>query len=96
MTDALLKEVERVVYEAHSVSDRDGATDFDDLLDIRATRFRAARLREEQSLENLSERIGGELEKQRSVASLETQVKEKDQLIARHVEDRSKLVAKEK
>ncbi len=94
VTDALLKEVERVVYESHSVSDRDGATDFDDLLDIRATRFRAARLREEQSLENLSERIGSELEKQRSVPSLEKQVKEKEQLIARHLEDRSKLVAK--
>jgi hypothetical protein len=45
MTDALLREIERVIFEAHSLSDRDGAIDFDELLSLKATRFRTARAR---------------------------------------------------
>jgi energy-coupling factor transporter ATP-binding protein EcfA2 len=94
MTDALLREIERIVFDAHDVSHRDGAVDFDDLLEIRATRHRQARAREEVAMTNLSERIGTELEKIALLPSYIGQVTEKTQLIARHTEDRSKLVAK--
>jgi energy-coupling factor transporter ATP-binding protein EcfA2 len=94
MTDHLLREVERVVFESHSVSDRDGAVDFADLLDLRATRFRQARLREEAAIANISERISTELEKDKLVAAYEGQVREKALLIQRHTLDRSKLIAK--
>jgi energy-coupling factor transporter ATP-binding protein EcfA2 len=94
ITDALLREIERVVFEAHDVSDRDGAVDFADLLNLRATRFRQARSREEAALSSLSERIGTELEKIKLVAGYKGQVAEKTQFIARLNEDRTKLVAK--
>ena len=94
MTDTLLHEIERVIYDAHDLTARDGAVDFNDLLDLRAARHRQARAREEQALTTLSERIGTELEKIKLVAALKTQVTEKTQLIARYTTDRSKLVAK--
>lgn len=94
MTDALMREIERVIFEAHPLSDRDGAGDFDELLEMRTTRFRAARDCEEDSLADLSERIGVELEKEKLVAGLKKQIDEKEKLIAGYTKDRSKLVAK--
>lgn len=40
MTDELMREIERVIFEAHPPEDRDGALDFEELLDQRATRHR--------------------------------------------------------
>ena len=94
MTDALLREVERVIFEAHPRADRDGAVNFDDLLQSRAQRFRDARDREEDTLADFSERIGTELEKQALVASLRKQIEEKGKLIAGYKADRSKLAVK--
>src|SRR5271155_1330382 len=82
MTDALMREIERVIFEAHPISDRDGAVDFAELLEMRATRFRQAREREEDALADLSERIGTELEKQTLVTALQKQIAEKTKLIA--------------
>lgn len=94
MTDALMREIERVIFEAHPLSDRDGAVDFDELLEMRTTRFREARDREEDALADLSERIGTELEKEKLVDALKKQIDEKEKLIAGYTKDRSKLVAK--
>ncbi|MCQ9186703.1 hypothetical protein KMT30_48235, partial [Streptomyces sp. IBSBF 2953] len=94
MTDGLLAEVERVIYESHSPTERDGAIGFNDLRDIRSERYREARRREEESLGSLSEKINTELEKRSLVSQLTTQVQEKDSLVKRLGEDRSKLVAK--
>ena len=94
MTDALMREIERVIFEAHPLADRDGAVDFDELLEIRATRFREARAREEDTLASLSERIGTELEKQTLIDALKKQIAEKTKLVAGYTADRSKLVAK--
>lgn len=94
MTDALMREIERVIFEAHPLSDRDGAVDFVELLEMRATRFRQAREREEDALADLSERIGIELEKRTLVTALQKQIAEKTKLIAGYTNDRSKLVAR--
>ncbi len=94
MTDALMREIERVIFEAHPLSDRDGAVDFAELLEMRATRFRQAREREEDALADLSERIGTELEKQTLVTPLQKQIAEKTMLVAGYTSDRSKLIAK--
>lgn len=94
MTDALMREIERVIFEAHPLADRDGAVDFDELLDLRATRFREARTREENTLADISERIGIELEKQTLVVSLKKQIEEKGKLIAGYRKDVSKFVVK--
>ena len=94
MTDALMREIERVIFEAHPLSDRDGAVDFAELLEMRATRFRQAREREQDALADLSERIGIELEKRTLVTALQKQIAEKTKLIVGYTNDRSKLVAK--
>jgi energy-coupling factor transporter ATP-binding protein EcfA2 len=93
MTDALLRELERVIFEAHGVTALDGPVDFDELLELRATRHRQARMREEEALSILSDRIGTELEKNKLVPRIKSQIHEKSQLIARYTADRSKLVS---
>ncbi|MEQ1619508.1 MAG: TrlF family AAA-like ATPase [Terricaulis sp.] len=94
MTDDLLREIERVIFEAHSSAERDGTVDFDELLDLRATRLRQAREREEDAIAILSDRVGLEREKEAQVAALKTQVEQKKQLIAGYIKDRDKLVSK--
>lgn len=93
MTSGLLREIERIVFEAHG-SDNDGAVDFQGLLETRATRHRAARAREEQSLAVLSERIGTEIEKKAMVASYRSQVAEKTKAIETNTAERDKLLPK--
>src|SRR3546814_14585922 len=67
----------RVVFDAHSPTEREGAVDFADLRDLKAARFREARRREEQKLEELSDRINIELEKQSQIVAIRKQVDEK-------------------
>lgn len=94
VTDALLREIERVIFEAHPLSARDGAIDFQELLEIKAARHRQSRMREERALADLSDRIGTEIEKNKLAPVLTAQVAEKAQLIERYTADRAKLVAR--
>ncbi len=94
LTDELLREIERVIFESHTLVNQDGALNFDELLEMRASRFRQAREREEDALVQLSDRIGTELEKDRQVADLKGEVLQKQQLVAAYTADRSKLVPK--
>jgi transcriptional regulator with XRE-family HTH domain len=94
MTDTLMSEIERVIFESHPLTDRDGAVEFGELLDMRATRFREARGREELTLADLSERIGTDLEKDKLVPGLKKQISEKEKAIQGYERDRGKLVAK--
>ncbi|MDO8900815.1 MAG: AAA family ATPase, partial [Phenylobacterium sp.] len=94
VSDELLREVERVVFDSHSVSTRDGATDFKELLDLRALRHREARSRDEAYLINLSERIGEEIEKTKSIVGLQRQITEKEQNLGRLTAERAALVKK--
>ena len=93
-TDALISEIERVIFESHPLAERGGALDFSELLELRASRFRQARDREEVALVHLSERIGTELEKHRYVRDFESQVLQKQKQIAAYSADRERLVAK--
>ena len=94
MTDTLLEEIERVIFEAHPIADRDGTADFSELLDLRSTRFRSARYREEDALADISERIGTDLEKQKLVQDIKKHVAEKKRLIKGYETDRTKLLSK--
>ena len=91
----LLSEIERVIFESHPAIDRDGAADFQDLLDMRAGMHRQARRREEASLANVSDQIGIELEKSRQVTGLNELISGKEKLIAGLVRDRDALMPKE-
>jgi len=92
----LIREVQRVMFEAHPTNDQDGTSDFEELLNLRATTFREARAHEEEGLANISDQIGIELDKSKRVANLGTQVTEKEKAIARYQQDRLKLLPKGK
>lgn len=77
LTDGLLREIERVIFEAHPDETRDGALNFAELLDQRASRHRLARAREAEAVTQISDRISTELEKEKLVASYEAEVAKK-------------------
>jgi hypothetical protein len=92
---ALIREIERVIFEAHPLLERDGAANFDELLDLRVRHHRESRRQEEAALATLSEQIGIELEKQRQVGALEAQAVEKKKVIDRYEVDRKALLPKQ-
>lgn len=92
LKDELLSEIERVIFEAHSTLERDGATDFGELLELRMTVLRDNRDRDEEAIETLSDQIGLEREKQSQIAGLKSQITQKDALIAGYIKSRDKLV----
>jgi energy-coupling factor transporter ATP-binding protein EcfA2 len=94
VTDELLHEIERVVFEAHDNDEREGATNFSELVELRAGRHWQNREREELILANVSEQLGIEIDKDNLVSRLSEQVREKTGLIARYTADRAKLVAR--
>ncbi len=92
MTDALLGEIERVIFEAHP--EKDGTFRFDQLLELRATRFRLARQREEEAITTLSDNIGLEREKRRQIPGLTQQLAQREQTVKGLEADRDKLITK--
>ena len=60
MTDELLAEIERVIFEAHAYEDRLGTSSFRELLDIRASHGRNLRAHAHQAIESLSDQIENE------------------------------------
>lgn len=94
ITDKLILEIERVIFEAHPVITRDGTNSFAELLDLRANRPRAARVRDEESLVQICERIGDELDKHKLIAEVTRQVADKKRAIDGYTTDRAKLVSK--
>lgn len=93
LTDGLLREIERVIFEAHPDHQRDGALDFEELLEHRATRYRLAREREAEAVAQISDRISTELEKEKMAATYEAQVAQKMKLVDAYTADRAKLVS---
>jgi hypothetical protein len=93
LTDGLIREIERVIFEAHPDDTRDGALNFTELLEHRASRHRLARDREAEAVSQISERISTELEKERLVAAYEGQVAHKQKLVEGYTADRAKLVS---
>jgi energy-coupling factor transporter ATP-binding protein EcfA2 len=93
LTDGLLREIERVIFEAHPEPARDGTLNFAELLEHRASRHRLARAREAEAVSQISERISTELEKEKLVTTHGAQAAQKKKLVAAFTADRAKLVA---
>lgn len=93
LTDGLLREIDRVIFEAHPDHARDGALHFAELLEHRASRHRLARDREAEAVSQISERISTELEKEKLIATYEAQVAQKTTLVDAYTADRAKLVS---
>jgi hypothetical protein len=81
VSDGLVDEIERVIFESHSQDDREWAIDFTELRDQQTARFRQAREREAEAISDISERIGTEFEKESLVTTLTTQVSQKNKLV---------------
>lgn len=94
VADGLVDEIERVIFESHSQDDREWALDFSELRDQQTSRFQQAREREAEAISDISDRIATELEKERLVDSLATQVGQKKKRIADYTADRAKLFVK--
>jgi hypothetical protein len=94
VSDGLVDEIERVIFESHSQDDREWALDFAELRDQQTSRFQQARKREAEAIAEISDRIATEFEKESLVATLTTQVGQKKKLIADYTADRAKLVVK--
>lgn len=60
ITDELLAEIERVIFEAHAYEDRLGTSSFRELLDIRASHGRNLRAHAKQEIASLSDQIENE------------------------------------
>lgn len=91
ISDGLVHEIERVVYQAHDPDSTDGATDFTELRAQNTHRFRQSRDREEAAIADLSDHIATELENEAKVAGLKQQVAQKTKLIADQTADKGKL-----
>jgi energy-coupling factor transporter ATP-binding protein EcfA2 len=93
-SEGLVREIERVIFEAHAEEGKDGAYSFDELRDQRMLRFQQARRREDDAIAAISNRVAEELEKEALVSTLIGQVAAKEALIKGHTADLSKLVIK--
>ena len=94
VSDGLIEEIERVVYESHEADEREGALDFAELRDHWTARFRQAREREADAILDISERISTEFEKESLVATFGAQVTQKQALLEGYNKDLTKLVLK--
>ncbi|GLH32786.1 DNA repair ATPase [Pseudomonas sp. BR1R-5] len=94
VSDGLIAEIERVIFESHTQDAQDGAISFDELRDQHVGRYRQARGREADGISDISSRIATEHEKENQVKALTTQVQQKEKLIAGYNSDLAKLVVK--
>lgn len=94
VTDELLTEVERVIYQARPAEDRMGTTTFRELLDLRAARGRALRRSHEEALAEAAKELNLERDRKASLPGLQKQRIEKAASIAKDKRDRSSLIGK--
>jgi hypothetical protein len=75
VTDELLAEIERVIFDEHPAEHRLGTTAFTELRDMRASRSRTAQARSRDALDRAVEEISEERRKQASLPTLQRQQK---------------------
>ncbi|MGK2881965.1 MAG: TrlF family AAA-like ATPase [Mycobacterium sp.] len=92
ITDELLAEIERVIFEAHPYEDRLGTTSFRELLNIRASHGRNLRAHAAQEIESLSEQIENERSAKAQVPALTAEQERLKKLLAEDKKARSALV----
>jgi hypothetical protein len=94
VSDGLVIEIERVIFESHPQGEGELASDFAELRYQQTGRYQQARADEAGAISDISDRIASEFEKESLVATLTTQVDQKRKLIAAYTADRTKLVVK--
>ena len=94
VTDELLAEIERVIYQAHPTEDRMGTTTFRELLDLRAARGRAIRRNHEEALAEATVELNIERDRRARLPGLQRQRASLAESIAKDKQDRSTLIGK--
>lgn len=94
VTDALLAEIERVVFQAHPPEDRMEATSFRELLDQKAASPRLSRTRHERALAEAGESLNIVRHKKHNHPALKKQHDQKTDAIAKDKKDRLSLLGK--
>lgn len=92
--DALVTEIERVIFNAHSLNDRLGVGSFNELLEIRLEESHQKRERQKQTLIKASADLTDERVKKDSLRALGRDRDEKKRAIEKDKTDRKSLVAK--
>lgn len=95
-TDALVREIERVIFSAHRAENRMGAGNFRELLEIKSSSSRAKRTSNERSLAMVRERLAIARNKIDAVPAAEQLSKRLKEQVKRDKAECGKLVTKEK
>jgi hypothetical protein len=93
-SEGLVREIERVIFEAHTQDGQEGAYSFEELREQRTLRYQQARRLEAEAIVATSDRIAAELENEALVETLTGQVGAKEKLIKGYTADQSKLAIK--
>lgn len=94
LNDALVAEIERVIFNAHPINERQGADSFQELLSLRLETSRQKRERQQQALTRASADLTDERVKKDGRKALEKDRDEKKRAIDKDKTDRNSLVAK--
>lgn len=94
LEDPLVREIERVVFDAHPDADRLDATSFDELLDIRLRGARTSRSRQVESISKLSETMTSEQARKDGLPILTKDREEKIRAILKDEADMKALMPK--
>jgi hypothetical protein len=94
LEDPLVREIERVVFDAHSEADRLNATSFEELLGIRLEGARTARNRQVEAISRASEAMTTEQARKDGFAALNKQREEKATAIQKDEADMKALMPK--
>jgi energy-coupling factor transporter ATP-binding protein EcfA2 len=94
LDDALVTEIERVIFNAHPLDERQEADSFNELLEIRLDGSHQKRARQQQTLTKASADLTDERVKKDGLKALEKDRDEKKRAIERDKTDRKSLIAK--
>lgn len=94
LEDPLVREIERVVFDAHPDADCLNATSFAELLDIRLAGARTSRLRHVEAIKKASELLTAEQARKDGLTALKKDREEKHRAILRDEADMKALVPK--
>lgn len=94
LNDALVEEIERVIFNAHALNERQGADSFRELLGLRLESSRQKRERHQQALTRASGDLTDERVKKDGLKALEKDRDEKKRAIDKDKADRKSLISK--
>lgn len=94
LTDKLLDEIKRVIYLSHPENEREGASDFAELYDIRCQSILEQRSKYESELGRLTDMLLQQLTIKQSIPEIQKKLAESEKLLAQDQLDRQRLVSK--